>query len=64
MTRFVAAQLAKSHYFSIDAARREFGYEPTVTIEAGLRNLIDSLNGDRREPTAMGPARTQAEVRV
>lgn len=28
MTRFVAAELAKSHWFNIDAAREDFGYEP------------------------------------
>jgi nucleoside-diphosphate-sugar epimerase len=28
MTRFVAIELAKSHWFSIAAARRDFGYDP------------------------------------
>lgn len=28
MTRFVAVELAKSHWFSIEAARRELGYRP------------------------------------
>ncbi|MEX0323845.1 MAG: NAD-dependent epimerase/dehydratase family protein [Puniceicoccaceae bacterium] len=28
MTRFVAVQLAKSHWFSIDAARKHLGYKP------------------------------------
>lgn len=28
MTRFVATELAKSHWFSIAAARRDFGYDP------------------------------------
>lgn len=28
MTRFVAVELAKSHWFSIEAARRELGYAP------------------------------------
>jgi nucleoside-diphosphate-sugar epimerase len=28
MTRFVAVQLAKSHWFSIDAARKHLGYRP------------------------------------
>ncbi len=28
MTRFLAAQLATSHYFNIDRARRDFGYQP------------------------------------
>lgn len=28
MTRFVATELAKDHWFSVEAARRELGYEP------------------------------------
>ena len=44
MTRFVALQLAKSHYFSIDRARRDFGYQPPVTHEEGLRRTVEWLN--------------------
>jgi len=40
MTRFVAEQLAKSHYFSIDRARRDLGYQPLVTHEEGLRRAV------------------------
>ncbi len=43
MTRFVAVQLAKDHWFSIDAARRDLGYEPIVSMEDGLRETIDWL---------------------
>lgn len=43
MTRFLAEQLAKSHYFSIDRARRELDYQPVVTIEEGLRRTVDWL---------------------
>lgn len=39
MTRFVAAQLAKDHYFDITAAKERLGYRPTVTLEEGLRTL-------------------------
>lgn len=39
MTRFVAHELATTHWFDITAARRELGYEPTVSIEEGLRRL-------------------------
>jgi nucleoside-diphosphate-sugar epimerase len=49
MTRFVAAQLAGSHSYSIEAARRDFGYSPMIWIEEGLRRLQPDL--DRlREP--------------
>jgi nucleoside-diphosphate-sugar epimerase len=43
MTRFVARQLTTSHWFSLDAARRDLGYQPKVSVEEGLRRLRDSL---------------------
>ncbi len=39
MTRFVARQLATAHWFDISAARNDFGYAPSVTIEEGLKRL-------------------------
>jgi len=39
MTRFLAAQLATSHYFNIDRARRDLRYEPTVTTAEGMQRL-------------------------
>ena len=32
MTRFLAAQLAKSHYFQSDRARRDFGFSPEYRL--------------------------------
>jgi len=43
MTRFLAEQLAKSHYFSIDKARSELGYYPLVSTEKGLEKTIEWL---------------------
>lgn len=43
MTRFLAAQLATSHYFDISRARRDFGYHPVVGPQEGMRRLIQSL---------------------
>ena len=43
MTRFVAHQLATSHWFDITAARRDFGYVPSVTIDEGLERLKRSF---------------------
>ena len=43
MTRFVASQLATSHWYDISAARRDLGYEPKVGLEDGLRRLAESL---------------------
>lgn len=46
MTRFLAAQLAKSHYFDISRARQDFGYEPIVSHEEGMKRLAASITAD------------------
>jgi len=43
MTRFIAAELAKDHWFSIAAARRDLGYEPRISMAAGTTELIAAL---------------------
>jgi len=43
MTRFLAAQLATSHYFDISRARQDFGYRPTIPTEEGMRRLAEDL---------------------
>jgi len=48
MTRFVARQLATSHWFDLSAARSDLGYEPQVSIAEGLRRLAQSLNPPHR----------------
>lgn len=40
MTRFLAEQLAKSHYFSSARAAADLGYSPLVTTEQGMKHLI------------------------
>lgn len=44
MTRFIAAQLAGSHSYSIAAAERDFGYRPLCSTEEGLRRLQPDLD--------------------
>ena len=39
MTRFVAKELATSHWFSIEAAKRDLNYHPLVSTEDGLQRL-------------------------
>lgn len=52
MTRFVATELAKSHWFDISAARRDLGYRPERhSTEAGLREYTVA----RAAPTATAP---------
>lgn len=41
MTRFVALNLSKSHYFSHERAKEDFGYHPRISTEEGLRRTFD-----------------------
>jgi len=43
MTRFLAAQLATSHWFDISAARRDFGYQPPISTAEGMQRLAKWL---------------------
>lgn len=43
MTRFIAAELAKDHWFNITAARRDLGYGPRISMAAGTAELIAAL---------------------
>lgn len=47
MTRFIAAELAKDHWFNLGAARRDLGYEPRVSMSAGTAALVAHLLGTR-----------------
>jgi nucleoside-diphosphate-sugar epimerase len=43
MTRFLAAQLAKSHYFDISRAKTDFDYRPKVSNSEGMKRLAKSM---------------------
>jgi nucleoside-diphosphate-sugar epimerase len=43
MTRFVAAELAKDHWFDLTAARRDLGYRPRISMAEGTAELIAAL---------------------
>lgn len=43
MTRFLAEQLATSHSFTIQAAQRDFGYQPIIDVDEGLRRVTPHL---------------------
>ncbi|MEX0818977.1 MAG: NAD-dependent epimerase/dehydratase family protein [Pirellulaceae bacterium] len=47
MTRFLAAQLARSHYFDINRACQDFGYAPAISTVEGMRRLAASLTGSQ-----------------
>jgi 2-alkyl-3-oxoalkanoate reductase len=44
MTRFLAAQMSKSHYCDLSAARRLLGYQPRVSTAEGLERLGAGLS--------------------
>jgi nucleoside-diphosphate-sugar epimerase len=39
LTRFVAKELSTAHWFSMEAAKKDLGYHPKITIEDGLTQL-------------------------
>jgi nucleoside-diphosphate-sugar epimerase len=43
MTRFLAAQLAKSHYFDISRAKHDLGYQVRVSTSEGMERLAKSI---------------------
>ncbi len=43
ITPFLAEQLAKSHYFSIDKAKADFGYEPKISMKVGIERTLAFL---------------------
>lgn len=43
MTRFVAAELAKDHWFNTAAAHQDLHYKPRITMEQGTAELIAAL---------------------
>lgn len=44
ITRWVAGELSTAHWFNIDAARRDFGYQPKISIEEGIRRLHEAYS--------------------
>ncbi len=49
MTRFLADELAKAHWFDISAARKDLGYIPRISIKEGLRRLETWLHNKQLE---------------
>ena len=52
MTRFLALQLGRSHYFDISRARRDFGYTPRVSTAEGMHRLREWLDSARHSNSA------------
>ena len=47
MTRFLAEQLARSHWFSIERARRDLHYKPRISTSEGLERLVEWLKKEK-----------------
>lgn len=45
MTRFLAEQLSTAHWYSMEPARRDFGYQPRVGFDEGLTRLKAAWRG-------------------
>ena len=45
LTRFLVRELATAHWFNIDAARRDLGFVPRVSIAEGLAQLAAEYRG-------------------
>lgn len=41
MTRFLACQLATTHTYNIDKARKELGYSPKISMKEGMERLAE-----------------------
>jgi nucleoside-diphosphate-sugar epimerase len=48
MTRFVARQLSTSHYFNINAAKKDINYQALVSIDDGMKQLKLYLQSDNK----------------
>jgi nucleoside-diphosphate-sugar epimerase len=57
MTRFLAAQLGRDHYFDISRARQDFAYRPDISTDEGLQRLARSINAASADkpPSACRP---------
>ena len=51
MTRFLARELSTAHWFNIDAARRDLGYTPSISIDEGMSRLAASLKHESNQDT-------------
>jgi len=50
LTRFLAETVSQSNWFKIDAARRDLGYDPKISIDEGLRRLEEWLKNTAKVP--------------
>jgi 2-alkyl-3-oxoalkanoate reductase len=54
MTRFVARQLSTSHWFDLNAAKQDLGYQAHISIDEGMKRLKESLAVPHPSPLPEG----------
>ena len=54
LTRYTAAILAKTQTYNIEAARRDLGYEPAVSVAEGVERALDFLTQSQVHPPVGG----------
>ena len=54
LTRFMVEMLSTSHWFNIDAARRDLGYSPRVSMAEGLARVSQYLARERMQHRLSG----------
>lgn len=47
MTRFIAEQLSKSHFFSHESAQKDFNYVPVVSQAEGMKKLLKWIKNEK-----------------
>lgn len=47
MTRFLATELAKDHFFNISNAKKDLGYSPLISVEEGVEQFIREYSEQR-----------------
>lgn len=52
LTRFVVSQLSTAHWYDISAARRDLGYQPSVSYAEGMARLRAWAQGQSSAPAA------------
>jgi len=49
LTRFVVKEMSSAHWYSIEAAKKDLGYKPSVSIDEGMRQIKNSLRPQIQE---------------
>ncbi len=55
MTRFLALQLSQTHTYSTQKAQRDFGYDPTISLEEGMNRLFSTNGAKSPSPQIESP---------